>query len=319
MDIAQKLIDISAKIKPDLLVAPMVGLAKVIPHMTVITGVRGQYFGGLLDLDAEFRPYKTEKGAVDGGANIELLEQYNYFGDVIVEVDPNKILGSVYGEAISKKMTDLQIVTKVALLIAQKAGNKLYKRLFTATRNANGTDTAALFNGFSTLAQNAITAGKITEALGNYYDASGTQMTINNCGDLLKTFVREADENLTDQDLKLYLPKEILRMYEDWYQIEYGVQAWNAGVLQKTLVGFDNVEFVPLSNMKDQSFLFLTVKTNMNILVDTQSDEENAMIRQPDNPKVVQFFMLAWFGVGIETAHKEFLRVMKINLEVVGG
>ena len=319
MDIAQKLIDISAKIKQDLLVAPMIGLAKVIPHMTVIPGVRGQYFCGLLDLDGEFRPYKTEKGAIDGGVNIKLLEQYNYLGDVVIEVDPNKILSSVYGQAISKKMTDLQIVTKCALLIAQKAGNHLYRNLFTATRDEDGTGTADLFNGFSTLAQTLITGNKITTALGNYYDASGTQMTINNCGDLLKKFVREADENLTDQDLKLYLPREILRMYEDWYQIEYGVQAWNTGILQKTLVGFDNVEFVPLSNMKDQSFLFLTLPTNMNILVDTQSDEENALIRQCDNPKVVQFFMMAWFGVGIETANKEFLKIMKINLEVVGG
>lgn len=320
MDIAQKLIDLQAKIRQDLLTAPLIGLAKVLPHMNLILGVRGQYIGGLLDADGEFRPYKTEKGAVDGGVAITPLEQYNYLGDVIIEFDPNKILASIWGEAISKKMTDLQIVTKVALKIAEKAGNHLYKQLFTAVRDANGTDTASLFNGFSTLVLTLITATDISAGNGNYYDASGTQMTISNCGDLLKKFVREADENLTDQDLKFFVPKAVLQMYEDWYQIEYGVQAWNnQGVNQKTLVGWDNVEFVPLSNMKDQDFLFLTLQNNTNILVDTTSDTENALIRQADNPKVVQFFMMAWFGVGFETIQKEFFKVMKFTTEVVGG
>jgi hypothetical protein len=51
----------------------------------------------------------------------------------------------------------------------------------------------------------------------------------------------------------------------------------------------------------------------MKVGVDQESDKETVEIRRPDNPKLVQFFMMAYFGVGFETLDKRFMNVIEIN------
>jgi len=52
----------------------------------------------------------------------------------------------------------------------------------------------------------------------------------------------------------------------------------------------------------------------MKIGVDQESDKETVKIRECDNPKMVQFFMMAYFGVGFDTLNKEFIKVGKLKL-----
>jgi len=116
----------------------------------------------------------------------------------------------------------------------------------------------------------------------------------------------------------MYLPTSILEMYEDWFQTEFGHAPWNEGFDQskKTLVGSrGRCFFVPLDNMEDQDFIYITVKDNMVIGVDQESDKEKVKIRECDNPKMVQFFMMAFFGVGFDTLDARYLCAIKFTTE----
>ena len=313
IDITQSLIDAGTKYKKELLAMPVAVLADALPQMTIRPGIQGRIVGGLISTSAELRPYRTAKDA-DGTVTVTPYEWETYLGDLVKEFDPHAILGSLYTELTSKGVKEYDFTKRVALEIAKKVGEKLYDNLFVAVRNPSGNNTSDLFNGFETLIANAVTAGTLAPANGNYQDLSETPITEANCGDVLKATWRSLDRILKKERLKLYIPEDIMDLYEDWYQNEYSTQPWNTGIEQKTLVGSrGRCELVPLNPMSGNYMIF-TVKENMNIGVDQESDAETVRIRECDNPKLVQMFMKAYFGVGFETIQKEYFHAAKITL-----
>lgn len=311
--IHQQLIDAGTKYKKELLTMPVAELAEVLVFMSIKTGMQGKMVGGSLTTDAELRPYRSEKGATDN-TKIDPYEWEVFLGDVVKEFDPNKILGTLYTEATSKRPDQREIAKLVALEMAKKVGEALYNAMFIAVRKADGDTTLDLFNGFSTQIAAAVTANKLTPALGNYEDISATPITVANVGDILKARWRGLNKLLKKKKLFLYLPTSILEMYEDWYQVEYGHAPWNEGENIKTLFGSKGkCVFVPLDNMEDQDYMFFSVKENIWVGVDQESDKEEVEIRRPDNPKMVQFFMMAFFGVGFDTLDARFFKAIKFT------
>ena len=317
IDIKQELISAGTKYKKELLAMPVAVLAKILEHFMLMTGIQGKEMGGILTTDAQLRPYRTDKGASDN-TKIEPYEWETFLGDVVKEFDPNKLLGTLYTERTSTKPDKTKIARLVALEMAKKVGEALYRSLFVAVRNAAGETTNDLFNGYSTQIKAAIVSEVVSALNGNYLNKSGVQMTVDNCGDILKQLWRGSNELLKDLDTEMKIPTAVLEMYEDWYQIEHGVAPFNKEFSQKTLVGTDGrCTLVPLGNMGGQPFIFLTVKDNMKIGVDQESDSEDVEIRRVDNPKVVQFFMLAYFGVGFETLDARYFKVMKFTTDPI--
>lgn len=317
--IHQTLIDAGVKYKKELLTMPVAELADVLQHMSLRTGLQGKEIGGVLTTDAQLRPYRTEKGASDN-TKIDPYEWETFLGDVVKEFDPNAILGTLYTEATSKKPNEREIARLVALEMARKIGEALHDAMFIAVRNASGDTTEDLFNGFSTQTTAAITAGTIAAAKGNYQDLTAEEITSANCGDILKAAYRKINPLLKKRKVNMYLPSSVLDMYEDWFQTEFGHTPWNEGFDQskKTLVGSrGKCFFVPLDNMEGQPYIFITVKENMKVGVDQESDKENVEIRRPDNPKLVQFFLMAYFGVGFDTLDKRYFCVLEISTEEV--
>ncbi|OFX52335.1 MAG: hypothetical protein A2066_00140 [Bacteroidetes bacterium GWB2_41_8] len=317
IDIAQALIDAGKKYKKELLAMPVAALAEVFPFLTVVTGVQGKIIGGILSTDAQLRPYRTAKGESDG-TKIEAFEWETFLGDVVKEFDPNALLGSLYTELTATKANETQIAKRVALEMAKKVGEALFDNLFTAIRNGAGNYTADLFNGYSTLIKAQVNAGNLTLAKKNYVDNSGVKITSDNAGDVLRAFWRGRSPLLKKLNVNLNIPTTVLEMYEDWFQVEYGHAPWNTGIEQKVLVGSGGkCTLVPFSNMEGQNFIFMTIKDNMKLGVDQMSDAETVEIRRVDNPKVVQFFMKAYFGVGFETFDKTYFSAMKISLDPI--
>jgi hypothetical protein len=313
MNITQSLIDAGTKYRKELLAAPLVELAELLPWFNLKTSVQGKIVGGWLNTAAELRPYRTAKDA-SGGLTVTPEEMENYLGDVVKEFDPHEVLGSLYTELTSLGVTNMAIAKRIALEVARKVGEKLYDNLFVAVRNASGDNTVDLFDGFETLLAKAIVAGSISEAKGNYMDLTGTPISEANAGDVLKKAWREIDRILKKQRVRLLVPETVVDAYEDWYQNEYSTQPWNTGIEQKFLVGSrGRCELVPLNPMSG-NFMIFSIKENMNILVDQMSDAETVRIRECDNPKLVQFFMKAYFGTGFETVQKEFMCAAKIEL-----
>jgi hypothetical protein len=310
-DIHADLIAAGTKYKKELLAMPVAVLADALKEMNIRTGIQGKIVGGLLSVTAGLRPYKTTKGATSGIA-VTPYEWETFLGDEVKEFDPHTILGTLYTELTSKGVKEYQFVKRVALEMARKIGEGLYDNLFSADRDATGDATEDLFNGFNTLVSDAVSAATMSEALGNYMDLTGTPFTVDNVGDRLKYAWRNLNKHLRKQKVNLYLPGSVLDLYEDWFQVEYGHAPWNEKFEQRTLVGSrGKCRFVPLDNMEDGDYLHFTIKENMNVGFDQESDVEELKIRECDNPKLVQFFMKAYFGVGFETIQEEYLCSVK--------
>jgi hypothetical protein len=66
--------------------------------------------------------------------------------------------------------------------------------------------------------------------------------------------------------------------------------------------------------MEGTDKLMFTVKENVKVGVDLESDKEDVRIRECDNSKMVQFFMMAYYGVGFDTLDKRFIKVIKYSV-----
>lgn len=314
LTIHEDLVKAGIKYRKELLVMPVLALEDVLKHMLLRTGIQGKEIGGSMDVDAELRPYISAKGAT-GGPTITPFEWEVFLGDTVKEFDPHAILGTLYTERTAKRPDQMQIAYMVAKRMAEKVGEALRAAMFVAERDALGTTTKDLFNGFSTLTAAGITAGTISAAKKNYTDITGTPITGANVGDLLKETWRSLPPLLKNKVTKLYLPTSILEMYEDWFQVEYGHTPWNDGMQQYFLNGSHRkCEFVPLDNMEGQDFMFFSFRENFQVGVDQMSDKETVQIRQPDNPKMVQFFMKAHFGTGFDTIDHRFFHAVKFAI-----
>ena len=292
----------------------MVAFDELKPYFTVRTGVQGKVVGGILTARAQFRPYKPEKGASHNAA-ITPHEWETFLGDLVDEFDPNLVLGSLYTEPTATKPDQMAIARKIALQVALSAGEALYDNLFSAVRNADGNTSADLFNGFNTIFAKAITDASASAAIGNFMDLTETPIGAHNAGDVLKSMFQNLHRVLTrGHKLSLYCPPTIVDYYETWFQQEFGYTPWNKGYQQKELHSSrGKLHFVELDNMGTGNFMYVTVKENMNIGFDRESDREQVEIRRVDNPKVVQLFMKTHFGVGFETIMPEYLCGIKFE------
>jgi len=313
------LVNSGAKYRKEILAMPVVALEKTLKHMTVRKGVRGDETVGGYDSGAEFRPYHSAKDATDSGKFFGRTLT-TYLGDIVEEFDPYRLFATVYGESFSSltDRTEADIVKTMALTMAKKASSKLGKALFKAQRNAEGSTTMDLFNGFDTIAAKEIADGNITVAKGNLHIHE--QITAANAGDVLKGIYQAASDELRDQAdsdngvvLKMYLPKSVLDFYEEWCLSTLGAVVYNQTYKQSKLHCDTNVEIVPLVGLKNSEYIYLSTQDNMLVGVDQMSDTEKAKIRECDNPKALQFFMCLYWGVQFESILPERLLVSRVT------
>lgn len=315
MELATALVNSSAKYRKEVLAMPVAALLdKALKHMTLRRGVAGDETVGRAGNGAELRPYKTDKGAGDHN-RIIARTLTTYLGDVVEEFDPYQLFTTVYGEQFSDKTqrTEAEIVQALCLQMGKSIAKKLGAALFKASRDPQGTTTMALFNGFETIAAAEITAGKIAATNGNYMEIE--TITSSNVGDVLKSIYDAASEELQEADnLKMFVPKTVKKLYNDWCLAHFGAVVYNTTYNQNRLHGTEEnpCEIVALSGMKDSNYIFLSTKENMLVGCDQSGNpKEKILIRVPDNPKVVQFFACMFWGVQFEQIEPEFLLVAK--------
>lgn len=313
MELSTILVNSSAKFRKEILAMPVADLLNgALQHMTLHKGVAGDETVGAIGSGAEVRPYKTTKNAQDTG-RIIARTLTTYLGDVLEEFDPNILFTTVYGEQFSDKTVrdQAEIVRDLSLAMAKSVSKKLGAALFSAVRNPDGTTTSTLFNGYSTIAAAEITAGNIAVAKGNYMTTAA--ITSSNVGDVLKGIYDNASEELQDaSNLKMFIPKAVKNLYDDWFLAHFGAVSYNAAYGRKYLHGTDDkCEIVSLPGLKNSPYIYLTTKENMLVGCDQldASGKEKVLIRVPDNPKVVQFFMCFFWGVQFQQIEKEYLMV----------
>ena len=314
MNLESVLVNSGAKFRKEILAMPVVALEKTLKHMTIRKGVRGDETVGGYASGAELRPYKSDgKGATDTGAFFGRTLT-TYLGDVVEEFDPYQLFSTVYGESFSSltERKEADVVKDMALAMAKHVSAKLGKVLFSAVRNSSGTTTAALFNGFDTIAAAEVTAGNMSAAIGNYGEFNA--ITAANAGDVLKAIYSSASDELKESDnLKMYVSQAILDKYEEWCLATLGSVVYNQTYAQNVLHFNRNIEIVPMVGLKNSAYVYFSTKDNMLVGMDQQSDAEKAKIRECDNPKALQFFMCLYWGVQFQSIKPEFLFVAKLS------
>ena len=314
MDLANALVNSSAKFRKEVLFMPIAALMdKALAHMTLRQGVRGDETVGAADSDAELRPYKSEKGATDT-TKIIARTLTTFLGDVVEEFDPYLLFTTVYGEQFSDltERKEADIVKTLSMAQAKKISKKLAKALFSGVRNPQGTTTADLFNGFDTIAATEITAGNISAAKGNYIEVD--TITELNAGDVLKAIYDAASDELEEaEELKMFVPKSVKKKYEKWCLAEFGAAVYNTTYNKNYLHGTEEnpIQIVGMTGLAGSNYIYLTSKKNMLVGCDQRSSQEKVKIRECDNPKALQFFMCMFFGVQFEMIEPEFLLVAK--------
>lgn len=307
----------AAKYRKELLIMSVIALANTLQHMSLRTGIRYKETVGELSGAIELGPY-DETRVDESGVNVTARELETFFGSVIKKFSPNSVYQSIYGDSIvlGDGLKNVPITKAVLAFLMKKISQGLNKNIWTAVRNAAGTTTKDLFNGFDTITDTEITSGGIAVAKKNLYDFTAS-ITSANAVDELKKFYRSATDELQgDGDeslkLKLFMPKSIYNAYVDDYQTTVGSVPYNKEFKKTFLEGSDDqCELVPLANKTGTKYLHLTPKSNMLVGVDQVSDTEKLTVEKHE-PFRLDFVAAMFFGCQFETISPERLLVGKL-------
>lgn len=300
--------------RKELLIMAIIGLERTLQHMTLRTGIRYLETVGELDGPAELMPYTGLMDDADDNIDIIGRDLHTYLGQSVKLFDPNTLLSSLYGSAITKgdALKNVPINKAVLTLMISKISESLNKSIFSAVRNSAGKTTATLFNGFDTIAATEIAAAKITTGIGNLFEFTDP-ITSSNAVDMLKAYYRAASDELKDEPTKLMIPRSILDAYNDDYQVTVGAAPYNKEFKKTFLDASENLcELVPLIGKKAAPYVQLTTKGNMLVGVNQKGEEENIEVRRGENPFKLQFVTTMFFGTQYETISPTKLLVGKL-------
>ncbi|MFZ4705443.1 MAG: hypothetical protein ACOYMF_05490 [Bacteroidales bacterium] len=300
--------------RKELLIMAVIGLESTLQHMTLRTGIRYKETVGQLDGPMELMPYTGLMADADDNITINGRDLETYLGQAIKLFDPNTLLSSLYGSAITKgdALKGVPINKAVLTVMMTKISQGLNKSIFNGVRNSAGKTTATLFNGFDTIAAADIAASNITVAKNNLYEFTDA-ITASNAVDLFKAYYRAASDELKDVPTKLLIPRTQYDAYCDDYQITVGSTPYNREFKKTFLEGSDNLcELVPLIGKKNAPYLQLTTKGNMLVGVNQTGEEEQIEVRRGDNPFQLQFVTTMFFGTQFESVSPERLLVGKL-------
>ena len=313
----EELAQSARKLRKQLLQIPVYRAEKALKFMTPRVGIRVAETVGTLTGDMQFGPYNEDR---EDNQDVKITPRtlFTYLGSVVKNFRPNTIVQSIWGPSVlhGEGMKNTELARMVLTFLTRQMGDHLYKELFTAVRNANGSTTHDLFNGFDTIAKTEMTAieanaqqgieakpAAITTALGNKVVIEA--ITKNNAYDVLRAICKAANEHLMDEDeLLLFCPKHVVWDYEEDYKATTGGTAYNREFHKYVIEGFENVTFVPLSCKNNSPFLQLTTKRNMLYGLDQISDKENVEVAR-FKAFVLQFIATMFFGVQYESIDKE--------------
>lgn len=300
------------KFRSELLMMPVHSMNETLVHMKPRYGIRYSETVGELSGDIEMGPY-SETRKDNEKVNIKGRTLYTYLGSVVKKFSPNSIVGSIYDSAQTKgeALTRAEIVKRVVSYLSAKIGNNLNAVIWNAKRNADGTTSKDLFDGFDTIAAQEITDSNISVAKKNLYEFA-EPISADNALDQLKEFCRAALPKLRDRkNLKLYVSQDIYDAYVDDYQATVGAIVYNKSFDKLHVEGFPNIELVVLANKTDSPFIQLTTANNMLVGFNQRGEEEHLSVEKYES-FVLTFEATMFMGCQYESISPEVLLVGKL-------
>lgn len=298
--------------RKELLLMPIIAAEATLQHMTGRPGVAGRETIGQLSGNIEIAPYDASRVDMTG-VKITPRTLETFLGSVIKKFDLNEAAKTVYGSLITQgeALSGLDLAQQILNYLAGQLGQNLNLAIWNAKRNDSGTTTKDLFNGFDTITNDEITAGKITVAEGNYKKLTET-IDENNALDVLMGIFESADDNLQSVPTKLFVPVPVYRAYNKAYLNTFGSVLYNKEYNKTFLEGTDNLcEIVPLVSKRNSPYIHLTPKSNMIYGYGDGLDAEKLAIEK-HHEFLLSFVATMFFGCQFETISKEKLFVAEL-------
>lgn len=302
----------AVKYRSELLMLPIIGCQDTLQFMTSRPGIRYKERVGTMTGDAQFAPYNPAR-STDYNMDLSYREIETFFGSVVAKFEPNLAISTLLGTGATKG--DGQMTTPTAKhvlsLIAKNLSEHLNDAIWNGVRNANGTTTKDLFNGFDTITQSEITAGEISAAKGNYMKLS-EEITSANAVDVAKEILFSLDPRLRSQDLYIYCSHDFVDKYNEGYLLTHGGIPYNTQYGQQSVEGSNGkLKFVPLYNKANSKFMHVTTKSNMLVGFDQMGDIENVMVKEYE-PFILTYIATMFFGVQFESLDKRRFKTIEI-------
>lgn len=299
--------------KMSLLLLPLMAAKDTLQYMTGMPNSRLIQPLGSVESNAQFAPFKADRSSA-GNTSLKVRELNTFLGNVVEEFVPNDyvqtLLGgnaAILGDGQAKAPTAKMVLA----CVAKSLGNKLNEVIFTAKRNAEGTTTADLFNGFTTIAEQEITAGNIAVANGNLKVLEEAITEANAC-DILKSVERSAHAILRAQDKFLFCSPEIADAYNDNYLLTHSGIVYNEQFEQPFLEGSSRrTTIVPLASLAGSKYMYLTPKFNMVYGYDNTADETNIEVLRKSH-WTLSFGAAMFFGTQFRSIDPRYLQVVKL-------
>ena len=300
------------KYRSELLMLPIIGCQDTLQFMTSRPGIRYKARVGTMTGDAQFAPYNPAR-STDYNLDLSYREIETFFGSVVAKFEPNSAISTLLGTGATKG--DGQMTTPTAKhvlsLIAKNLSEHLNDAIWNGVRNANGTTTKDLFNGFDTITQSEITAGEISAAKGNYMKLS-EEITSANAVDVAKEILFSLDPRLRSQNLYIYCSQDFVDKYNEGYLLTHGGIPYNTQYGQQSVEGSNGkLKFVPLYNKANSKFMHVTTKSNMLVGFDQMGDVENVMVKEYE-PFILTYIATMFFGVQFESLDKRRFKTIEI-------
>ena len=298
------------KFRKELLMLPIIGISDTLKHMTGCPGIRYNESVATMTGNAQFAPYKPARRS-DFNLNLDFRTLETYFGSVVAQFEPNSAISTLLGLGATKG--DGQATTPTAkhvlALIARGLTENLNNAIWSGVRNASGDTTQDLFDGFDTITQADITAGKIAASNKNYIKLNQA-ITKANAVDIAKDILFSLDPHLRAKKLKLYCSQDFADKYNEGYLLTHGATPYNNQYNQVFVEGSNNnLEIVPLFNKADSKFFHICPQSNMLVGYDQMSDVEDVMVKEYD-PFILSYIATMFFGVQFESIDKsQFMAV----------
>lgn len=309
---AAKLAESARKYRETLLMLPSIGIADAIKYMTPRPGITFEEATGTVKSGAQLGPYKSRRGA----ANTTKLEERIlkvFLGSCVEGFEPNKLIGTIWSQmnASDHKIKNPNLNKAVLMSIMKSVLKALNENLFSAVENSAGDTTAELFNGFDTITEKEITAGKIAADKGNLLMIDA--ITNDNAVDILQSIYESSSDTLQDEQTFMYVPRTVYNAYCKDYKATTGAAAYNKEYKQTFLEGSDDkCVLAPLVSKKGSKIIQLTPKDNMLYGFGNGVEKEKIEIAKSlESHFEMDFILTMFFGVDYQHIEAERLMIAK--------
>lgn len=296
----------------ELLVMPVITAQDTLKHMAARPGTRGKRTVGELSGNVELAPWKNDREDA-GNFTITPRTLETFLGNCAYKFAPNDVWDTIYGslQVLGQPVKDTEVAKSVLFYAAGRLGKALNMAIWNAKRDAEGTNTAALFDGFDTIAAAEIAAGNISADKGNYIEVAA--VTNDNAVDVLKSIYNAASDELQNTPAKMFLSRNVYNSYCEDYKATTGAVPYNTEFKKTYLEGTDNlVELVPLASKKGSSYIQISPQTNMLYGYGNGLAEESVAVEKY-GPWMLTLEAAMYFGVQYESISPERLIVAKLG------